>query len=47
MGDRSSDASALLGMDGWAWHGLTDIHEEAQSAGKDVHHGDHGTEQAP
>ena len=31
----------------WGWHGLTDIHQEARSAGEDVHHGDHGAEQAP
>jgi len=31
----------------WGWHGLTDIHHKAHSAGKDVHHGDHGTKQAP
>jgi uncharacterized membrane protein len=41
------EAMKHSGIDEWAWHGLTDIHEEAQSAGKDVHHGDHGTEQAP
>ncbi|MDA8356928.1 MAG: hypothetical protein M0Z95_11730, partial [Actinomycetota bacterium] len=31
----------------WSWHGLTDIHQKARSAGKDAHHGDHGAEEAP
>ena len=24
----------------WGWHGLTDIHHKARSAGEDAHHGD-------
>jgi len=42
----SSRAEDELGFR-WGWHGLADIHHKACSAGKDVHHGDHGAEQAP
>jgi ATP-dependent exoDNAse (exonuclease V) alpha subunit len=35
--DRSHD---------WACCGLTDIHDQGRSPGKDVHHGDHGEEEA-
>jgi hypothetical protein len=31
----------------WGWHSLTDIHQEAFSARKDAHHGDHEAQQAP
>jgi hypothetical protein len=33
--------------DRWASPGLTDIHHQGRSPGKDAHHGDHGTEEAP
>jgi hypothetical protein len=31
----------------WAFSGLTDIHHQGHSPGKDVQNGDHGTEEAP
>ena len=31
----------------WASSGLTDIHHQGHSPGKDVQNGDHGTEEAP
>jgi len=31
----------------WASSGLTDIQHQGQRPGKDVHYGDHGTEEAP
>jgi hypothetical protein len=31
----------------WASSTLTDIHHQGHSPGEDVHHGDHGTEEAP
>ena len=31
----------------WACPGLTDIHHQARSAGKDAHYGDRGEEEAP
>ena len=44
LGDRRVDVAPLAE---WGWHGLTDIHQKARSAGEDAHHGDHGAEQAP
>jgi hypothetical protein len=40
------DLSFVCG-DKWASSGLTDIHHQGHSPGKDVHYGDHGTEEAP
>ncbi|MGH9108565.1 MAG: fibronectin type III domain-containing protein [Acidimicrobiales bacterium] len=44
---RKLVSSPIASATVWSWHGLTDIHQKARSAGKDAHHGDHGAEQAP
>ena len=41
------DCHSLSMMAHWASSGLTDIHHQVHCTGKDAHHGDHGTEEAP
>jgi hypothetical protein len=40
-------AGQQLRMRMWASSGLTDIHHQGHSPGKDVQNGDHGTEEDP
>ena len=46
-GQRSWPVILLQAVLIWASSGLTDIHHQGHSPGKDVQNGDYGTEEAP